>query len=286
MSDSLLSIQTAQAKSFKDHVKITLGQALSFLFHQRAAALASSPTSYPVVLKDKLLMAFLKEKARQSNDTVFFEQLHTDFWQGQGGEVFSANCDHRFSELFLERQATEFALLKKFWEQGDFKHIVEIGCCSGLHLQHLTTSLPEVVSAVGIDINPKQIKANQCNSGFDPRISFSSTDGGAWVIENAKPNTLFVTNGGVLEYFRPERLHEILNHISNSLCPAMLFTVEPVAIDYDADQMTESVPFGEELSFSHNYRNLYESNDFEVLHQRPVDYESWRMMATIAKSNS
>ncbi len=286
MSNSLLTIQTAEKKSVKDQVKVGLGRAFSILFNGRANELANLPTSYPSGLVDKMLMAFLKEKARVGNDTDFFEQLHADFWQGHGGEVFSSNCDHRFDDLFLNHQAHDLELLANFWVKSECKHIVEIGCCSGLHLQHLTTLLHGVESAIGIDINPSQIKANNRNPKFDSRIRFISGDGGAWVMENAKPNTLFVTNGGVLEYFSRHRLNEIVNHISTNLGNAMFFTVEPVAADYDPNTTIESIPFGEELSFSHNYRDLFESNGLNVLHQRPVDFESWRMMTTIASTNS
>jgi len=286
MNSNLFTTQTAQAKSFKDQVKIKLGRVFSILFNQRATELLKQPSSYPSGLKDKVLMAFLKEKSRVSNNTSFFERLHADFWQGQGGVVFSSNCDHRFDNLFLARQAEDLAVLQKYWRKSECKHIVEIGCCSGLHLQHLTTTLSGVESAIGIDINSTQIQANSKNPKFHSRIKFLSTDGGAWLIENAQPNTLFVTNGGVLEYFSREQLDEILSHVSKVLSPAMFFTVEPVAIDHDVTNLEESFPFGEELSFSHNYRNLYESNGFEVLHQRPVDFESWRMTTTIAKTNS
>jgi len=97
--------------------------------------------------------------------------------------------------------------------------------------------------------------------------------------------TLFVSNGGVLEYFRRERLDEMLSHISSSLVPTTFFAVEPVATDHDWSKVTDSIPFGEELSFSHNYTDLFESNGFEILHQRAVEFDTWMMMATIAVSN-
>ena len=74
----------------------------------------------------------------------------------------------------------------------------------------------------------------------------------------------------------------MVGYISSQLSPAMFFVVEPVAVDYETDKMTASIPFGDELSFSHNYRDLFQSNGCKVCHQRPVDYESWRMLATIA----
>ncbi len=282
MSSSLLTVQTADHKSIKARMKIGLGRAFSMLFQQRVTELSKFPSSYPTGLKDKMIMAMLKEQARIANNADFFERLHADFWRGEGGEVFSSNCDHRFEDLFLTRQAADLKLLQKYWSQSRLKHIVEIGCCSGLHLQHLVTKLPRVETAVGIDINPAQIQANIENSKFDPRIKFFAGDGGQWVIDNALPNTLFVTNGGVFEYFSQQRLTEIIRHVSSKLSPAMFFTVEPIAPDYSSAMTIDSIPFGEELSFSHNYVRLYQSNGFTVVHQRPVDFESWRLLTALA----
>ena len=95
-----------------------------------------------------------------------------------------------------------------------------------------------------------------------------------------------VSNGGVLEYFRRERLDEMLSHISRNLPSALFFASEPVACDHDWSSTAESIPFGDELSFSHNYKDLFESNGFEVLHQRATDFESWRMVATVARGGT
>ena len=76
----------------------------------------------------------------------------------------------------------------------------------------------------------------------------------------------------------------MLSYISSQLWPAIFFAVEPVAHDHDWSKTVESIPFGEELSFSHNYTHLFESNGFEIVHQRFVEYDAWNMMATIAVS--
>ena len=134
----------------------------------------------------------------------------------------------------------------------------------------------------GIETSADQVRQYQSSSQFDSRIEFANADGGEWLLKNGVSNTLFVSNGGVLEYFRRERLNEMLTHISNNLGPAIFFAVEPVANDHDWNKTTESIPFGEELSFSHNYTDLFESNGFQVVHQRAVEFDSWNMMATIA----
>lgn len=277
-----LSIEIAEKRSLKQSVKELAGQTVALLATKRTKELFNSPASQPTGIQDKLIMAHLKRRAFRQNQADFFERLHTDFWQGEGGAVFSKNCEHRFEDLFLSKQKLDFEQLRKVWNQSQPKHIVEFGCNSGLLLQYMTTELARVHSSTGIEINAEQVRQNQESSEFDSRINFCNADGGQWLFKNGKANSLFVSNGGVLEYFRRERLDEMLTHISDNLGPAIFFAVEPVADDHDWSKTTESIPFGEELSFSHNYTDLFESNGFKIVHQRAVEFDSWKMMATIA----
>ena len=282
--NAILSLKTAESHSVKDRLKISAGKALAQLFPARTEQLESSPTNYSRNRRDQLIMAFVRDRARLSDDARFFEALHREFWSGDGGAVFSSNCDHRFEEVFLAQQKEEFALLESKWAEGKFDHIVELGCSSGLLLQFLTSNLPGVESAVGIDLNKQQIDANKENSGFDHRIEFCCTDGFEYVCANARPNTLFVTNGGVLEYFSREQLDRMLSKLAAEIGNSLFFSIEPIAPDHDWESSQDSIPFGQELSFSHNYQDVFKTNGFAIHHQRYVDFESWRWMATIAQA--
>ena len=280
--NTTLSIESATKRCLKQSVKEVIGQAIANFARQRTMELFASPVGQPIGIQDKLIMAYLKRRAILEDQSEFFERLHADFWQGDGGAVFSTNCDHRFKDLFLSKQKLDFDQLRLIWKQQQPKHIVEFGCSSGLLLQHMTTQLANVETSVGIEINAEQVRKNQQSSRFDSRISFVNTDGGEWLLNHGKSNSLLVSNGGVLEYFRRERLDQMLSHVANHLRPAIFFAVEPVADDHDWGKTTASIPFGEELSFSHNYTDLFESNGFEIVHQRAVKFDSWKMMATIA----
>ena len=279
-----LSIDAPRRLSLKSQTKIILGKAATIALPQRAKSLAESPLSEPSGLLDKTMMSYLKHRALVKGDETFFERLHQDFWKGGGGAAFSGNCDHRFDDLFLNRQKDDFLALQQLWNCSEVNQIVEFGCNSGLVLNYMTKKLQGVTAATGIEINQHQVDLNRANADFDSRIQFECTDGGDWLLENGKSKTLFVTNGGVLEYFSRERLDEMLRHISQHLKPALFFCVEPVAVDHDWSRSTESIPFGEELSFSHNYTDLFESNGFEIVHQRATDFETWQMVATVAKT--
>ena len=279
-----LSIEAAKRLSFKAKTKSALGRAASLLFPQRATTLSQCPESEPAGILDRTLMSYLKRQAVLTRNESFFERLHQDFWKGKGGQVFSSNCDHRFYDLFLKRQREDFLALQKLWNRSDANQIVEFGCNSGLVLNYMTQELDGVTASMGIEINQHQVDANKASDSFDSRIKFECIDGGDWLLENGKQNTLFVSNGGVLEYFRRERLDKMFQHISQNLKPGLFFSSEPVATDHDWSRSTESVPFGEELSFSHNYTDLFESNGFEIAHQRVTDFDSWQMVATVART--
>lgn len=282
---SILSIEIAKKRSTKHLLKVWLGKSLAVLSPERSKQLWQEPTSQPRGLRDKAIMAFLKDQALLENQQEFFERLHLDFWQGEGGSVFSDNCDHRFEDLFLAKQKVDYEVLRNLCIERRPSELAEFGCNSGLLLNYLTRNLPNIGKATGIEINREQVQRNQNSSRFDNRIQFSCSEGGDWLLAHGRPNSVFVTNGGVLEYFRRERLDQMLQHISLNLAPAIFFSVEPVALDHDWSKTTESVPFGDELSFSHNYFDLFNSNGFEIQHQRYVDFEAWRMMTTIAVCN-
>lgn len=284
--NTTLSIEIAQKRSLKQSIKELAGCAISKVLPSRTNELFDSPSSQPAGFQDKLIMDYLKRRAMQENHAEFFERLHLDFWKGDGGTVFSKNCDHRFEDLFLSKQKSDFDQLRTLWGKQRPKHIVEFGCNSGRLLQYMTTELPGVETSIGIEINAEQFHENQTSSRFDSRVSFVNEDAGKWLLDNGSANTLFVTNGGVLEYFRRERLNEMLSHISSQLAPAIFFAVEPVANDHDWDKTSESIPFGEELSFSHNYTDLFESNGFQIVNQRAVEFDLWKMVATIAKTKN
>lgn len=279
---NILSVETTSQKGVAQTLKESLGATVATVCRQRTRELLLSPTHSPIGFRDKAIMAWLKRKALTEGTTEFFERLHLDFWSSESGSAFSENCDHRFHDLFLARQAQDFAVLQRVWDKIQPNQIVEFGCNSGLLLNFLTTELAGVESATGIDINAMQVEKNQTSDSFHQAINFQCADACDWLSNHGQPLTMFVTNGGVLEYFSREKLELMFKHIASDLGPAVFFASEPVAADHDWNTSTESRPFGEELSFSHNYPHLFESAGFEVVHSRAVEYDQWKMVVSIA----
>ena len=282
MSNDVLSIEQATRITQKEKLKDWVGKLTAGAMPSRARQLYRTPSLDPERLAEKAIMFHLRRRAISENRTGFLERIHKAFWSGGDGAQYASNCDHRFNDLFLVRQREDFEALAKAWQQFAGNQIVEIGANSGLLLDYLTKHLAGVTRSVGIDINQEQIQCNQASALFDPRLRFLCADGRKWVLNNEFEKTLFVTNGGVLEYFPHTKLQELLRHISDNCKPAIFYASEPVAADHDWNQNVDSMPFGEEHSFSHNYSDLFESHGFEILHQRAIDYEAWRMVATVA----
>ena len=269
----------------KTRLKIMLGSLIAKLDSRRAVANFRQPDADAGVV-DRLVLSYLTNRCVAESRTGFLERWHASFWSGEQGAVFSNNCDHRFQDLFLSKQQPDFLALKAHLQtHPNIDRIVEIGTCSGLFLEFLVNNLPQIRHAIGLDINEAQIAAN-LKKETSSVIQYFAGDAIHWINDNPAANTLYVSNGGVLEYFARPTLDTLLQGISQS-GPAMFYTSEPVA--NHQGEFTESIPFGDELSFSHNYRDLFESNGYQCHYQRATDFVAgcgshYRMLVTIASN--
>ncbi|MEM9944229.1 MAG: methyltransferase domain-containing protein [Planctomycetota bacterium] len=274
--------QPIKSGDIKEEFKVRAWQCLAATFPKKARRLYRHPNCFPEAYQDKWLMAFLKRKATTRNSNQFFDRLHRRFWEGEGGSVFDTNCRHRFYDLFLRKQQQDLNEVRKYWDRIRPNRIVEFGCNSGLVLNYLTQVLPGVKSSTGVEINSEQVVRNQGSPDFDSRVEFVCSDATQWLYANAKSNCMFVSNGGVLEYFSAEKLTKMFQFIRQKLSPSMFLCIEPVAQDHDFEKSENSIRFGEELSFSHNYHHLFKSCGFHVVYQRAFHFDRWKLMTTIA----
>ena len=280
-----LSIEQTEKFRAADTFKNALGWVAASAAPARTRSIYTNPQPFGGGLLDRAILFHLRQRSVREQRERFLERFHRNFWSGEGGAVFSGNCDHRFQDIFLSKQQEDFAALQEAWSELQPNQIVELGTNSGLLLNYLVQSLPDVESAIGIDLNGDQIAHNQASSQFDQRIDFIAGDGKKWICDRSLNNHLFVTNGGVLEYFTRESLDEMMSHISHNCRRSVFYASEPVAIDHQFDDSTKSIAFGNELSFSHHYKSVFESNGFEVAHQRSITYDDWKLMTTIAITN-
>lgn len=282
MTSASLLLKDGRNASTAESVKRLLGKILCRTFPQRSRSVYRTPTSHPSSFVDRGILYHLKQRALREGRDGFLTRLHADFWSGSAGERFSENCDYRFEDYFLSNQAEDFKAIQRAWDEHScIRNIVEIGTCSGLLLRYLKENLAVTGEITGIDINQAQIAQNQ-STYAGSGIEFYCGKGLDWVREHAKPKTMFVTNGGVLEYFSERDITKLFAFAACDASPSMVYCSEPIAVDFDLDKQMESVPFGDELSFSHNYPKLLADAGFKILSQRETQCEVYRTVATLA----
>jgi len=96
---------------------------------------------------------------------------------------------------------------------------------------------------------------------------FEAADATQWIPEHASSNSVFVTNGGVFEYFLQEELETLFKFFADQRKPAAVALVETIGTDHNLEREKDSLIYGREMSFSHNYPHLLEQAGFTIKHQ-------------------
>ena len=96
---------------------------------------------------------------------------------------------------------------------------------------------------------------------------------------------IFISNGGVLEYFSAKQIAKLLKIIAGDLKPSAFAFIEPLAMKYNLETEIDSRPYGTEWSFSHNYKQLLESYGFNICYQHEMvtDGNRWLLMLVNTK---
>lgn len=250
---------------WKRHLILGTGRVLVNVFPERASRFKAGDLPPEPSRWDRLLLAGLVDSHLRSGRLDELTALHDWVWRGDLAVDFHARAEARFREIFLPHHASVVAALGAAMRDtgGEYRQVCEIGCGSGLVLQHLARSLPGEAEYLGLDLCERQVRLNRARYA-DDGLRFVAADGFAWVLEQARPHGVFVTYGGVLEYFPQRRVEALLAWIAGALGPALVAMVEPLADGHDADSDPDSRPFGVENTFSHPYPRLLRRAGFEV----------------------
>lgn len=215
---------------------------------------------------ERLMRNVILNDLERKGDKGTLEQLHINYWQHKGAEFFS-DTDDSFETKFLPDCAFVFDLLqKKLGKNGThFKTLIEIGTGNGKVLDYLSKRFTQIKSFVGIDLSEEQIQVNSDHYKSDEKLNFVAADGFEWVSSFGKENTIFVTSRGVLEYFTQEKLQDFLKVIQ-SLGNVIFVAIEPNGIRHNFNENPNSIIYGYERSFSHNYKKLFENAGFNIWH--------------------
>ncbi len=157
---------------------------------------------------------------------------------------------------------------------------MEIGTGNGKVLEYLSSEFPKIEKFIGIDLSQAQIEINKKQYQKNSKLEFVASDAYEWVKENGQSNTVFVTNGGVLEYFTEERLQLFLKEIYK-LGKIYFVAIEPNSIEHNFEANPNTETYGNERSFSHNYPKLFKNAGFGLWH---FSQQPWTGNAGINKT--
>ena len=235
-------------------------------------------------LKQAIVYARLR-RAHARGDAAGMDDALSAFWKGREGDRFHGSFAQTRFQHFQEHHAPAFDVLAEHIAAngGAFNRLVEIGCGDGQVLAECARRLPSVTQAVGIDINETVIARASAEYAHDPRLSFVNADARGWLTAHPQPGTVMVSNGGVLEYFAPDKVDELYQALALAL-PAAVVLVEPAAADHDLDRQPESYAFGREYSFSHNHRHRLAKAGFDVVLEQEAPAFGHRLILMIAVS--
>ncbi|MFT6729233.1 MAG: hypothetical protein ACJA1H_000543 [Glaciecola sp.] len=256
----------------------TLGDILVFLMPKKARQLSENRITLihknknNLNILERLMRYALVQKLEKIEDHDTIAEANRNFWTNNKAIELFTETEETFKTDFLPHCNFIFEILKKELsnQSEQFDTIVEIGTGNGDVLNYLSAEFPQINRFVGIDLSQDQTELNNIKFQENKKLEFVALDAYDWVKENGQPNTIFVSSRGVLEYFLEQRLQDFLNEI-NQLGKTFFVAIEPNDVDHDFDTQPETQLYGNEPSFSHNYRHLFKNAGFTLWHfsQKP-----------------
>lgn len=250
--------------SAKKRRKLLLGSLMVKLFPSRAHRLEQNKITNYWGSFDRLLRNGLEANAYRDKDFSRMRRLFSHYWSQEADRVEHV-WQNRFEQEFLGHNIEIIRALERQIKGAGFNYLYEIGCGHGQVLDYLANRFNDIEMFVGIDISSTQIEKNKAQLTH-PKLSFHAADAAEWIIDNAEGKSIFLTNGGVFEYFLQDELEKIFKHIAENLAPACFAIVETIGADHNLETETDSMLYGREMAFSHNYPVLMQQAGFEILH--------------------
>ncbi len=262
-----------------------LGEALLPLFPKRAAALRAGQLSqHPTFFEDLLVAGLVRSHTRQRTLDQL-TPLHDWFWSNTPAVQFHEFAERRFEHWFLANHVAIVPAIRAALEADPvtYSTLCEVGCGSGKVLQHMTQAFPEIRRFIGLDLSPEQVARNRVRFPAQ-RMEFEAADGPTWIDRNAQPGWIYLTCAGVFEYVSRDNLLALLTTLATRLKPSLFGMVESLSDDYDLENDSESVPYGAEMVFSHNYIEILNLAGFDILHRSEQRVDNQRWLLLVARS--
>lgn len=248
-------------------LKFFLGTALGAFFPGRKKAVAEAPFAEDHNIVNRAIRNGLYADAFKRKDHAALRRFLSQYWAKEAA-AFHRDWNERFERMFLKQDAALIDELEKLLARvpGDpiFTHLYEVGCGGGQVLEYLHDRFPQLKGLIGIDLGEEQIKENWATCDQE-RLAFVAADANEWLPENAVPGCVIFANGGVFEYFLQSELEYLFSRAADSLAPVVICVIETVATDHDLETEKDSLVYGREMAFSHNYPHLLETAGFEIV---------------------
>lgn len=247
-------------------VKATAGRLLAALNPAIAARVYQQPFTQELKPHERLIRNARQHQAIEERDHETLQQFLIDYWNSPFSQEFFSTFTHRFEELFLRFHkdiATNLAKqLTTLPEEQEVK-LVEVGCGDGKVLQYLAENIPRVSHFTGLDLSKEEITKCQERYPNEEKMDFTAEDIFDWLEANTNTALVFLTNGGVLEYFTRKQLERLFTLVRIRPHPTWIVLTETLALDHFLDKEPETFPYGRELAFSHNYSALLGESGFQ-----------------------
>jgi SAM-dependent methyltransferase len=197
-------------------------------------------------------------QAQEISNPGRLETLHKSFWCEV--EQYFSVANNRVADIYIPAYQ-------------------DIGSGDGQWLNYLSQQWPFIQQFTGIDLSKSQVETN---AQIYPHLTFIRADLVAWSQENITSNTLYHTNGGVLEYVCEDSVRELIKNLKDQAKNSMVLLIEPLHGDYDLNQDRRSKIIGYEYSYTHNYVHLLETAGFKVIHYEERQVMHHRMLIVLA----
>lgn len=272
----------------RDPIRQTLkplaGSLACALMPDRARAIEAGTGPERLGFVDRLMMsALLRRALRGDSAEEFIHRQHQQFWSSAEAANFHSDHEHYFEQWFLGENVALMEQLRLVIASGQFSTLCEIGCGSGKLLDWSRRHLSGLRQFIGLDLSREQIARNRRRYA-DPALQWITGDAAEWVDSFARPGSIFLSNNGVLEYFREGSLRRMFRKIGQELRPAGVCLIEPIGQRHDLKARPASELYGTERSFSHNYPQMLQEAGFELLHQSELNTAEHRLLRIVARA--
>ena len=207
------------------------------------------------------------------------ENAHRQYWS-QNRSYFS-DFDHLAQDSYIPVYQDIVHNLVPYLQDMEIRRVNEFGTGDGQWLDYLSQQWPFITQFTGIDISDYQIQQNRLAFSH---LEFATADLLTWTQQNATPQTLYHTNGGVLEYLCEDSVRALFTTLKQQAPRSLIFLNEPVYDNFDYAVDTNSRIAGAEFTYNHNYDYLFAATELTMIRCEERNAFGYRVITAIGRT--